>query len=207
MISRTPAYIEAVESGQELPPLAPPSAPAGPEASGDLSSRLREVAARLTPAREAHEAVEAPASDVIRVPVLVAGADPGGPGASPPAAALRAWLLLDRRLLAPDDAPLVFAYEVVPGMMRHLRGIAAPGDLIVFRRGPRAASDLVSAFRTRAGIVLARVLAKNRSLLLLPGEGERDFETIAVQGERSLADVIVGAQVLLIRRAGEGSPS
>jgi hypothetical protein len=50
------------------------------------------------------------------------------------------------------------------------------------------------------GIVLARVLVKDRSLLLLPGEGEADFEAIDVPDAKGVQDAIAGTHVLVIRR-------
>ncbi len=48
-------------------------------------------------------------------------------------------------------------------------------------------------------MVLSRVLVKGQSLLLLPGEGEHDFESVEVRGPEALARVIAGTHVLLIR--------
>jgi len=48
--------------------------------------------------------------------------------------------------------------------------------------------------------VLSRVLFKGRSLLLLPGEGERDFASVDVEGLKALPGVVAGTHVLLIRR-------
>ena len=84
--------------------------------------------------------------------------------------------------------------------MKHLRGVASPGDRIVFQRGGRVNSDRVCVVRTPGGIVLSRVLFKGRSLLLLPGDGERDFESVEVEGLKALPGIIAGTHVLLIRR-------
>ena len=84
--------------------------------------------------------------------------------------------------------------------MKHLRGVASPGDRIVFRRGGRVSADRICAVRTPEGIVLARVRFEGRSLLLLPGEGERDFESVEVDGLSALPGIIAGTHVLLIRR-------
>jgi hypothetical protein len=61
-------------------------------------------------------------------------------------------------------------------------------------------SDRVCVVRTPGGIVLSRVLFKGRSLLLLPGDGERDFESVEVEGLKALPGIIAGTHVLLIRR-------
>jgi transcriptional regulator with XRE-family HTH domain len=224
-ISRTSAYARLVESGRDLPELEPAATQPHRRAS-DLASRLREVASRLTPATASDASNEAPPDrfpraravsrsedtwaepDVVRVPVLVEGADPAGSEISSPSSpAVRDQLLVDRRLFGPDQPAHLFAYEVTLGAMKHLRGLAAPGDLIVFRRGGRVAPDLICAVRKNTGIVLTRVLFKDRSLLLLPGEGERDFETLAVEDAKAMGDVIAGTHALVIRRLTTGSSS
>ena len=136
--------------------------------------------------------------DVLRIPVLAEGSDPGKTAPSP--LAIRDRLLVDRRLVADHAPERLFAYDVSLPAMKHLRGVASPGDRIVFRRGGRVAPDRICAVRTPEGIVLARVLFKERSLLLLPGEGERDFESVEVDGLKALPGIIAGTHVLLIRR-------
>jgi transcriptional regulator with XRE-family HTH domain len=198
-IARTPAYVELVESGQELPKLRTREdrgLEAKPEA--DLARRLREVASKLTPSPPAPATSTAPASGVVAVPVLVEGADPAELDRSRSRAADR--LLLDRRLLGGHEARQLFACEVPASATGHLRGVAAPGDRVVFRRDGAVAPDRICAVRTGRGVVLSRVLVQERSLLLLPGEGETAFESVEIGGGRGLPDVIAGTHVLLIRR-------
>jgi hypothetical protein len=142
--------------------------------------------------------VEAGAPEFLRVPVLAPGADPGKAAPSP--LAIQDRLLVDRRLVADHAPERLFAYDVTLPTMKHLRGLASPGDRIVFLRGGRVAADRICAVRTPEGIALARVLFKGRSLLLLPGEGERDFESVDVDGLKALPGIIAGTHVLLIRR-------
>jgi hypothetical protein len=78
--------------------------------------------------------------------------------------------------------------------------VAAAGDRIVFRRGGPVTPDRICAVRTPAGLVLARVLVQERSLLLLPGEGETSFESMSLPEAGKVSDVVVGTHVLLIRR-------
>lgn len=137
-------------------------------------------------------------SEILRIPVLAGGADPGRQAPSP--LAIQDRLLVDRRLVADHSPERLFAYEVTLPTMKHLRGLASPGDRIVFQRGGRVSADRICAVRTPDGIVLARVLFKGRSLLLLPGEGERDFASVEVEGLKALPGVIAGTHVLLIRR-------
>lgn len=210
-ISRMPDYVSLVESGEELPRLEARPAPAGEGArAGDLAARLREVASRLGPEALAARrrgpntspAVDGPHQErpaIVAVPVVPAGADPGAVEAGR-ARSAGDPLLLDRRLVGGHDAPQLFAYEVAPGAEKHLRGVAAPGDRIVFRRGGSMAPDRVCAVRTREGVVLSRVLVQERSLLLLPGEGETSFESVGLSEAGKLSDVVVGTHVLLIRR-------
>ena len=207
-ISRTPAYRTLVESGEELPRL---EAPVGRRDSsvpeGDLAMRLREVASHLGPEALAAQrprrpsapgvVAESPLPAVVSVAVLATGADPAALEASRPVADR---LLLDRRLLEGHDAQQLFAYEVTPAATKHLRGVAAPGDRIVFQRLGAVTPDRICAIRTGKGIVLARALVKEGALLLLPGEGEVDFESVGLPEPGKLSDVVVGTHVLLIRR-------
>jgi transcriptional regulator with XRE-family HTH domain len=209
-ISRTPDYVSLVESGQELPRLEARPLPAGGAApTGDLAARLREVASRLGPealaARRrgpnaspgtASVAADRERPAVVAVPVLPAGADPDAPDtrrAGDP-------LLLDRRLVDGPDPRALFACEVPPGAEKHLRGVAAAGDRVVLRRGGPVTPDRICAVRAGGRVVLARVLVQERSLLLLPGEGESTFESVSLPGSGKLSDVVVGTHVLLIRR-------
>lgn len=210
-ISLTPAYRSLVESGQALPRL--DSARQRDEAA-HLRARLREVASRLTsPPRTgqpAHfgepEALPHVGSDVstepaiIRVPVLAEGADPNRLENPSSSRVIRDQLLVDRRLVSETETERLFAYEITPGAMKHLRGIAAPGDRVVLQTGDGIAPDRICAVRTGHGIVLARVLFKGRSLLLLPGDGESDFASVDVPDPKALPSVIAGTHVLLIRR-------
>jgi transcriptional regulator with XRE-family HTH domain len=199
-IARTPAYVDLVESGKSLPPLG--SLGASPKAEGeaeDLRARLREVASEIGTA--ARSGPTAPAALAVRVPVLAEGTDPDRLRVSATSRhAVREEMLLDRRLLGPRSVGLVFAYDVGRSAMAHLRGLAAPGDRIVFREGESPGADRICAVRSGRGLVLARVLVKDRSLLLLPGEGETAFESIDVPPRVGLDRVIAGAHVLLIRR-------
>jgi transcriptional regulator with XRE-family HTH domain len=219
-IARTPAYMSLVESGEALPTLAPPDAPSPQGNEGtELASRMREIASRLdsSPASVAPEVDSevdgagpferqnasgldtaiSPEPESIRVPVLSEGANPHHLARSPSAA--QDQLLLDRRLVGEDESDDLFGYNVTAREMKHLRGVAAPGDLIVFRRGGRYAPDRICAVWTGERVVLARVLIKDRSLLLLPGESGRDFESLEVPGSEALSELIAGTHVLLIR--------
>ena len=207
-ISRTPAYVSLVESGDELPRLEAPVGRADvsvPE--GDLAMRLREVASHLGPEALAARRPRRPSAPgvvaesqlpaVVSVTVLATGADPAALEASRPVADR---LLLDRRLLDGHEAQDLFAYEVTPAATRHLRGVAASGDRIVFQRHGAVTPDRICAIRTGNGIVLARALVKEGSLLLLPGEGEVHFESVELPDAGKLSDVVLGTHVLLIRR-------
>jgi hypothetical protein len=152
----------------------------------------------VAPDVPATSTVEEGPPEILRVPVLVDGADPGKTAPSP--LAIRDRVLVDRRLVADHAPERLFAYDVSLAAMKHLRGVASPGDRIIFRRGGRVAPDRICAVRTPDGIVLARVLFKERSLLLLPGEGEGDFESVEVDGLKALPGIIAGTHVLLMRR-------
>jgi hypothetical protein len=136
-------------------------------------------------------------AEIVRVPVLAEGADPGRTAPSPLAVTDR--LLVDARLVGDHEPERLFAYDVTEAHMKHLRGVASPGDRLVLRRGGRVTPDRICAVRAGATVVLSRVLFKGRALLL-PGEGGRDFESVEVEGVKALPGVIAGTHVLLIRR-------
>jgi transcriptional regulator with XRE-family HTH domain len=210
-ISRSPAYLSLVERGDALPDEPPEEAPEDALfAEASVASRADRLAfaAPLDPGQALPAQVPllpAPAplappdeSEVLRIPVLADGADPGRTLPSP--LAIRDRLVVDRRLVADHSPERLFAYEVTLPAMKHLRGLASPGDRVVFQRGGRVGPDRICAVRTPDGIVLSRVLFKGRSLLLLPGEGERDFASVDVEGLKALPGVVAGTHVLLIRR-------
>jgi len=190
--SRKPAYVSLVESGHELPKLA------DADETDDLASRMREVAARLASPSPVEE-IRAESPSVVSVPVLAEGKDPSVLEGGEPGRGLVDSLLLDRRLVGPSARGL-FACDVTARAMTHLRGVAEPGDRVVFQRGAELAPDRICAVRRPQGLVLSRVLYNGRTLLLLPGEGESGFESIEVPADTKLADVVVGSHVLLIRR-------
>jgi transcriptional regulator with XRE-family HTH domain len=193
-ISRSPDHLKAVERGEMLPPEALFAEP-------EQEALEMMTLAPVEPDRDLGRDGPAPSTsgpDVLRVPVLAERADPGRLAPSP--LAVENHLLVDQRLVAEHPVERLFAYEVTERDMKHLRGVAAPGDRIVFRRGGRVSPDRVCAVRTPAGVVLSRVLFKGRSLLLLPGEGERDFESVDVEGLTALPGIVAGTHVLLIRR-------
>ena len=133
------------------------------------------------------------------MPVLAEGADPGR--TRPSLLAIRDRLLVDSRLVGDHEPERLFAYDVTLRQMKHLRGIAAPGDRIVLRRGGRVTADRVCAVRTAEGVVLSRVLFRGTALrLLLPGDGEAEFESVEVESVEALPGIIAGTHVLLIRR-------
>jgi hypothetical protein len=136
--------------------------------------------------------------EILRIPVLAEGKDPGRTMPAP--LAVRDRLLVDRRLVGDHDAERLFAYDVTPANARRLRGLAAPGDRIVFRRGGRIGPDRICAVRTPAGIVLSRVRLKGRTLLLVSGEGERDTDGVEAENVEALPGAVAGTHVLLIRR-------
>jgi transcriptional regulator with XRE-family HTH domain len=228
-ISRSPTYTSLFERGEAVPDEPPPedalaerSAPDRRLGGSLVESRAETFAAfgrepleasrarrspqprPLTipaplPAPSGPASLAAPAhTEILRIPVLADGADPGRTVPAP--LSVRDRLLVDRRLVADHAPDRLFAYEVTVPSMKHLRGLASPGDRIVFQRGGRAGPDRICAVRTKDGVVLSRVLFKGRSLLLLPGEGGQDFASVDVEGVKALPGVVAGTHVLLIRR-------
>jgi transcriptional regulator with XRE-family HTH domain len=202
-IARTPGFATLVESGGELPRVsAEPRAPQADAAPSDpgLAARLREVAFRLDPVAPAAGAAPRSAQSVgevdtvVHVPLLPPGTDPSR------ATDARDSLILDRRLLgAGTTAAALFAYPVSDDDERHLRGLAAPGDHVVFGPGGAPTPDRICALRVADRVRLSRVLLSDGLLVLLPGEGGAAFETVPL-GDAGLAAVVLGKHVLLVRR-------
>jgi DNA-binding XRE family transcriptional regulator len=193
--SRTPAYLSLVESGQTVPKLADSNE------TDDLALRMREVAGRLSspPPLASSAATAGASSAVVSVPVLAEGADPIVLDGAEPTRAIVDSLLVERRLLGPAARDL-FAYDLTPRGLGHLRGVAEAGDRLVFQRPAVASPDRICAVRRAGGLLLSRVLWNGRTLLLLPGDGESGFDSIDVPDQKVLGHVLVGSHVLLIRR-------
>jgi hypothetical protein len=132
------------------------------------------------------------------VPVLAPGADPGR--TTPSALAIRERLTLDRRLLEEHSPERLFAYEVTRRDMKHLRGLAEPGDHIVFRRGGRTTEDRICAVRTSRGVVLARVLIIGDAVVLRPGVGGRVTSPPVIEGLEAKRGIIAGTHLVVVRR-------
>ena len=205
-ISRSPAYLSLVESGQTLPddarePLTEMRALGALRwfQADDQPDVLMSASPRESVSASMRDAT-APTSEpeILRVPVLAPGSDPGKLAPSP--VSVEDHLVVDRRLVADHAPDRLFAFDVTERDMKHLRGVVSPGDRVVFRRGGRVGPDRICAVRTPEGIVLSRVLFKGRALLLLPGQGERDFDSIEVESLKALPGIIAGTHVLLIRR-------
>jgi hypothetical protein len=58
----------------------------------------------------------------------------------------------------------------------------------------------IHAVRHLGRVLLSRVLFKGNALLLLPPEGSTQFEALDVAGEAGLRHLIVGHEVLTLRR-------
>ncbi|HXY40346.1 MAG TPA: helix-turn-helix transcriptional regulator [Vicinamibacteria bacterium] len=184
-IAATPALVRMIEGGEPLP-----------AADGEFARRLREVAFRLGPAPAPSEAPPPAASSpagVIAVPVLE---EPGAAARRRPPEPL----MLDARLLEGLDASLLVACEVSAASAARLRGVVSPGDRVVLCRGLPPRPDRVSAVRTPEGTTLCRALSSERSVILLPAEGDSEVSAVPLGDGQSLTDVVVGTQVLLIRR-------
>jgi transcriptional regulator with XRE-family HTH domain len=134
---------------------------------------------------------------LLRIPLLAEGADPGPtPDTSPHVVS---WLTFDPAMLPDIEASGLFAYRVGRRDARRLAGILAPDDLVILSVGDRLlAAGKIHAVRHDGSVILSRVLFKGRSLLLLPAEGEADFEVIELGDERDPTSAIAGTVVLKI---------
>ncbi len=135
---------------------------------------------------------------VARVPVLADGADPGKTTPSP--MAIRDRVLIDAQLVGDHHPDQLFAYDVTRDNLEFLRGLACPGDRIVFRRGGRVTPDRICAVRTHRGVILARVEFREHSIVLLPGKGVPGAAPLELENTTGLRGVVAGTHVLLIRR-------
>jgi transcriptional regulator with XRE-family HTH domain len=202
-IARTPAYVSLVESGQELPRIEADSQRGDSDASSDLTSRLKEVASRLTPLPVPAEEGTSPRvparADVVGIPILAEGADPAVLDTAH-SRFVQDRLVLDQRLVGDHDPRRLFAYEITATATQRLRGVADTGDRVVLARHGAVTPDRICAVRTGKGIILSRALVQERALLLLPGDGDVDFESIGLPDPDGLARVVAGTHVLLIRR-------
>jgi transcriptional regulator with XRE-family HTH domain len=197
-ISQMPAYRTLVESGEELPRLEARRAgrggdsgrPGSPAARGGLAPRVRPSQYGAGPhATGRRRRAGTPSS----IPVLAAGPTGCRQAPGPP----RRGSALSTA--ASSTSTTRSSSSPARSARRSTCGGAA-GDRVVFRRGGAVSPDRICAVRTGQGIVLARVLVQERSLLLLPGEGETSFESVGLPEPGELSDVVVGTHVVLIRR-------
>lgn len=162
------------------------------------NSKARPRATRGTSSPPKARRRPAASADEIVVPVLASRADPGRTVPSP--MAIRDRLLLDRSLLDEHGPDRLFAYEVTPADMKHLRGLARPGDHVVFRRGGRATEDRICAVRTDHGVVLSRVLIRGDAVVLLPGLGLPKTAPPVIEGLEAQRGVIAGTHLVVVTR-------
>jgi len=129
-ISRSPAYLSLVESGQTVPddarePLVLArnmSASRWLQEDGPFDAPLS--ASPRASAVPAAGTVPPPEPDILRVPVLAPGTDPGKVAPSP--VSVEDHLVVDRRLVADHAPDRLFAYDVTERDMKHLRGWSRP---------------------------------------------------------------------------------
>ena len=133
---------------------------------------------------------------VITVPLLAEGADPDA--GSPP---VLERLRIDAAAVPPEDRAGLFAYRMTASGVRRLRGQVEAGSLVVISRRFRPpAPERIHAVRIRGAVVLSRTLRKGSSLLLLPSEGDGDFEDVEAGDASRLRELLVGSVVLSLRR-------
>ncbi len=133
---------------------------------------------------------------VLTVPVLAEGTDPDA-GSPPVVERVR----IDAAAIPPEDRAGLFAYRVSSRGAARLRGKVEPGALVVISRRFRPpAPERIHAVRVRGEIVLSRTLAKGSVLLLLPSEGEGDFEDLDAGDPSRLRELLLGSVVLSLKR-------
>jgi len=159
--------------------------------SGDeMEGALGEPAPPYEPVAEPSE------PSTLAVPVLAEGSDPDA-GSPPVVERLR----IDAAAVPAEDRAGLLAYRVTAHGARRLRGQVEAGSLVVISRRFRPpAPERIHAVRVRGEVVLSRTLWKGSSLLLLPSEGDSDFEDVEVDDASRLREILVGSVVLSLRR-------
>lgn len=191
-----------IRSPDALPSLAAPAAGMrewqerrrkGPEAE------KRNWLSRLTHLGMSTESTEARVPDVVLVPLIEEGTDPG-PDAKE-ARASEETISIDASLLGDDqDRDRLFAYRVSSRSTGNVSDTAAPGDILVFAADPAGVDPgAIYAVRVRSRIVLTRVAYTKPTLLLMPGQSGQPPTPITVGDERALRGVLAGVVVAAIR--------
>lgn len=142
---------------------------------------------------------------LLRVPVLEAGADPGN-GPQIPVELVVDDMLLDPRLVGGARLDRPFAFRADAAAVERLQGEARAGDWVVVTSlsGPLEPTALY-AVRLRGRLVLSRVVLKGNVLLLPPGSGRSDIEMIEpARGERPERH-LAGRVAAVVRT--EGTPT
>lgn len=136
--------------------------------------------------------------EMLRVPLLDEGADPG-PGASR-AAASRETISIDPGLLDEGADPArLFAYRVSAKSIGNVSDAVSPGDVLVFAADPAGVDPAaIYAVRFRSRIVLSRIAYTKPTLFLMPGQPGQSPTAIPVD-PRELRGALAGVVVAAIR--------
>jgi transcriptional regulator with XRE-family HTH domain len=191
-VSESPADRESPISPAPAATPPPPRADSAPSVSGMAS----EIRASLAPpadlevrrgalVREPPRSAVRAMPELIRVPVLEAGADPGD-GPEIPADLGVDDMLLDPRLVGGARLDRPFAFCADAAAVERLRGEARAGDwVVVTSRAGQLEPAAIYAVRLRGRLVLSRVVLKGSVLLLPPGSARSDIDVIEpARGER-----------------------
>jgi len=141
--------------------------------------------------------LEAPSSEAIEVPILPEGHFPDDQ-----ASIVDSYVQIPSDAIPPEEpVSSPFAYRVTTDSARRVRRVLRPGDTVVVSReaGPPVRNEIY-AVRLGEKIVLSRVLAKPRVLILLSDEGEEHIDGIPVEGPAELRYILIGHVVLVIRQ-------
>jgi len=188
--------------GEDLPGLTEDDEAISEASSGFVAASAAYDAAVLPDALAssmAADSAEIEGPELLQVPVLFEGADPGAD--SPHPSSVQDRLHLDQKLFAGSGERKLFAYVVSRESGERVRGLASPGDYVVFRRrAARISPKRIHVVRVKGRLVLSRVLFKGSALLLLPPESKGDFDVVDVGDEAGARRAIAGYSVLVIRR-------
>jgi transcriptional regulator with XRE-family HTH domain len=143
---------------------------------------------------EQHVELPAPRPARLLVPLLPAGADPGGTARPPGAIGTLRLAAADLPEVAELDRP--FAYVARgPALARVPELAAEEAAIVLTRRALPLPPGAVAAVRLAGGIVLACALWNGDQLLLLPAPGASDFIVLPPADADALARLLVGRVV------------
>ena len=138
-----------------------------------------------------------PRTDMVPVPVLDDGFDPGDDPMN--ADGVQGTIPLPEQVLPPDVVG-PFAYQPEKGAVERVSDEVAPGSLVVLstRTGPLDAEH-IQAVRYEGRVILSRVLDRGDSMLLLHDSDSSQVEVVELNPGEMISERIAGTVVLVLK--------